>query len=93
MVTFYRDRIRTTVNILGDVIGCGIVQHMSKGFLAKMDEEQKLKRRASRAQRIQEVMEDVEVEQALLPKTSLDGTHAPVLVMGPAGDTVVTVVR
>ncbi|XP_055332680.1 excitatory amino acid transporter 3-like [Paramacrobiotus metropolitanus] len=70
-IDWFLDRIRTTVNILGDVIGCGIVQHLSKDFLAKMDEEQKLKRRASRAQRLQEVMEDVEVESALLPKNEV----------------------
>lgn len=64
------------MNILGDVIGCGIVQHLSKDFLAKMDEEQRLKRRASRAQRIQEVVDDIEVEKALLPVTVVDGsTH------------------
>ncbi|OQV20940.1 Excitatory amino acid transporter 1 [Hypsibius exemplaris] len=86
-IDWFLDRIRTTVNILGDVIGCGIVQHLSKDFLAKMDEEQRLKRRASRAHRLQEVIDDVEVEKALLPAAlQNDAVH-----YGSHPDTVVQV--
>nr|CAD7589538.1 unnamed protein product [Timema genevievae] len=33
-----RDRFRTTVNVLGDALGAGIVDHLSKGELARMTE-------------------------------------------------------
>ena len=34
-----RDRIRTSINVLGDGYGAGIVYHMSKDELDKMDAE------------------------------------------------------
>lgn len=37
-----RDRIRTSINVLGDGYGAGIVYHLSKDELEKMDREQKL---------------------------------------------------
>lgn len=36
----YRDRIRTSVNVLGDAFGAGIVYHLSKAELDKMDADQ-----------------------------------------------------
>jgi len=42
-----RDRIRTSVNVLGDSFGAGIVDHLSKGELAKFDAERAEVRRAS----------------------------------------------
>ncbi|XP_012530397.1 excitatory amino acid transporter [Monomorium pharaonis] len=36
------DRIRTSINVLGDGYGAGIVYHLSKAELDKMDEERKL---------------------------------------------------
>lgn len=35
----YRDRIRTSINVLGDAFGAGIVYHMSKDQLAEIDAE------------------------------------------------------
>lgn len=35
----HRDRIRTSINVLGDGYGAGIVYHMSKDELDKMDAE------------------------------------------------------
>jgi len=37
-VDWLLDRFRTTVNVLGDAIGAGIVYHLSKGELDKMDQ-------------------------------------------------------
>ena len=37
-----RDRFRTSVNVLGDAYGAGIVHHLSKGDLARMDEEDRV---------------------------------------------------
>jgi len=42
-----RDRIRTSVNVLGDSFGAGIVDHLSRAELAKMDSERAEIRRAS----------------------------------------------
>lgn len=36
-----RDRIRTSINVLGDGYGAGIVYHLSKDELDKMDQERK----------------------------------------------------
>lgn len=36
----YRDRLRTSVNVLGDAFGAGIVHHLSKEDLAREDEEE-----------------------------------------------------
>ena len=33
----HRDRFRTTVNVLGDSIGAGVVEHLSRGDLRKYD--------------------------------------------------------
>ncbi|XP_015173067.1 PREDICTED: excitatory amino acid transporter-like [Polistes dominula] len=41
-VDWILDRIRTSINVLGDGYGAGIVYHLSKGELEKMDEERKL---------------------------------------------------
>ena len=35
-VIFDRDRFRTTINVLGDSLGAGIVNHLSKRELEKM---------------------------------------------------------
>ena len=34
-----RDRFRTSVNVLGDAFGAGIVHHLSRDDLAREDEE------------------------------------------------------
>lgn len=38
----FRDRIRTSVNVLGDAFGAGIVYHLSKDELDQMDGLKKL---------------------------------------------------
>jgi hypothetical protein len=35
----YRDRIRTSVNVLGDGFGCGIIYHIVKKRLAEADND------------------------------------------------------
>ena len=37
-VDWLLDRCRTTINVLGDSIGAGIVNHLSKGELENMDQ-------------------------------------------------------
>lgn len=39
---YLRDRLRTAINVLGDGFGAGIVYHLSKHELEKMDEDRKL---------------------------------------------------
>ncbi|XP_066599670.1 excitatory amino acid transporter-like [Prorops nasuta] len=41
-VDWLLDRLRTSINVLGDGYGAGIVYHLSKNELAKMDEERKM---------------------------------------------------
>lgn len=44
-IIFYQyssDRIRTSINVLGDAFGAGIVHHFSRDHLAAMDAEHKL---------------------------------------------------
>ena len=38
-VDWLLDRFRTAINVLGDAIGAGIVYHLSKTELAKMDQQ------------------------------------------------------
>lgn len=35
-VARFRDRFRTTINVMGDSLGAGIVNHLSKNELDKM---------------------------------------------------------
>lgn len=37
---FFRDRIRTSVNILGDGIGAGVVDHLVRSELGPLDTEE-----------------------------------------------------
>lgn len=39
LLMILRDRIRTSINVLGDGYGAGIVYHMSKNELDQMDAE------------------------------------------------------
>ncbi|XP_064617190.1 excitatory amino acid transporter 3-like [Liolophura sinensis] len=36
-IDWFLDRFRTMINVLGDGFGCGIVAHLSRGEMAKMD--------------------------------------------------------
>ena len=36
----FSDRFRTSVNVLGDAVGAGIVHHLSREDLAREDEEE-----------------------------------------------------
>lgn len=36
---FFSDRLRTSINVLGDAYGAGIVYHLSKDELDRMDAE------------------------------------------------------
>lgn len=38
---FYRDRMRTSVNVVGDSFGAGIVYHLSKAELDNIDSQHK----------------------------------------------------
>lgn len=65
-VDWMLDRIRTSINVLGDGYGAGIVYHLSKAELDKMDKEKKL--------------EDLEMGTPLeniLESCQQDETHAP----------------
>jgi len=46
----YRDRIRTSINVLGDAYGAGIVYHLSKDELDRMDSERRLSTMSFRSQ-------------------------------------------
>ena len=35
--SFFRDRLRTMINILGDSIGAGVVDHLNKDILQQQD--------------------------------------------------------
>lgn len=38
-ILFCSDRFRTSVNVLGDSIGCGVVAHLSRHDLKKLDSD------------------------------------------------------
>jgi len=38
-VDWFLDRLRTTINVWGDAIGCGIVAHLSKDDIENLDNE------------------------------------------------------
>ena len=43
IVFLFRDRIRTVVNVMGDSIGTGIVNHLNKDLLMQQDTEHRVK--------------------------------------------------
>lgn len=45
-VYFCRDRIRTVINVLGDALGAGIVNHISRDDLIEQSKTQKTTRNA-----------------------------------------------
>ncbi|OQV26180.1 Excitatory amino acid transporter 3 [Hypsibius exemplaris] len=54
-VDWLLDRFRTTVNILGDVLGTGIVNHLCKGFLQKLDAQAAAEKNGSGGDAVLEV--------------------------------------
>lgn len=46
MLAVNRDRIRTSINVLGDAFGAGIVHHFSRTHLAVIDAERRLSQQA-----------------------------------------------
>ncbi len=42
-VDWFLDRLRTTINVWGDSVGAGIVQHLSSIEIEKLKEEERLK--------------------------------------------------
>ena len=63
-----RDRIRTSVNVLGDSYGAGIVHHLSRHELLKQDQEN-----AEREAREREELERQMIEAGL---EAVDGRRA-----------------
>ena len=43
MLDYFRDRIRTPVNVIGDAVGAAIVYHMSRDELEEMDRQHRLR--------------------------------------------------
>lgn len=41
---FYRDRFRTTINVLGDSLGAGLIDHISRDELEKLPEPENMRR-------------------------------------------------
>ena len=63
LTLFYRDRIRTSVNVVGDAFGAGIVYHLSKAELAEQDRlraEREAQEAAEELARQRALEEDVE---------------------------------
>jgi hypothetical protein len=40
LYNYFSDRLRTTVNVWGDSIGAGIVDHLSRDEIKQLEEEQ-----------------------------------------------------
>ena len=74
---FGRDRIRTSVNVIGDAFGAGIVYHLSKAELAEQDrlraerEAQEAAEEFARQKALEEEVEQARGKSDLYP--SIDG--------------------
>jgi hypothetical protein len=64
----YRDRIRTSVNVLGDGFGCGIIFHLTKGRLAESDNDEL----------VQQLKSDIKLLNAELPTVTPKLTRASI---------------
>lgn len=64
-----RDRIRTSINVLGDGYGAGIVYHLSKAELDKMDQEKKLEG-LEMGTPLENVLESCQQDDTLAPQES-----------------------
>ena len=66
MTRYCRDRIRTSINVVGDAYGAGIVYHLSRAELAEQDRihaEKMAQEAALEAQRLAELQAAEDEEQ------------------------------
>ncbi|PBC34364.1 Excitatory amino acid transporter [Apis cerana cerana] len=68
-VDWMLDRIRTSINVLGDGYGAGIVYHLSKAELDKMDQEKKLEG-LEMGTPLENILESCQQDDTLAPKES-----------------------
>ena len=69
-----RDRIRTSVNVLGDSFGAGIVYHLTKKELEAQDREREAREREeAERERQQDALELAELAESVGVKTPVDG--------------------
>ncbi|CAK9826024.1 Excitatory amino acid transporter 2 [Anthophora retusa] len=68
-VDWMLDRIRTSINVLGDGYGAGIVYHLSKDELSKMDQERKLEGLET-GMPLEDISESCKHETAPVPEQS-----------------------
>ncbi|XP_003702289.2 excitatory amino acid transporter 2 isoform X1 [Megachile rotundata] len=68
-VDWLLDRIRTSINVLGDGYGAGIVYHLSKNELEKMDQERKLEG-LEKGTPLEDISENCQCESAPVPEQS-----------------------
>ncbi|CAK9804487.1 Excitatory amino acid transporter 2 [Anthophora quadrimaculata] len=68
-VDWMLDRIRTSINVLGDGYGAGIVYHLSKDELDKMDQERKLEGLET-GMPLEDISESCKHETAPVPEQS-----------------------
>jgi len=73
-VDWLLDRIRTSVNVLGDSFGAGIVYHLSRKELEAQDREREAREREeAERERQQEALELAELAESVGVKTPVDG--------------------
>ncbi|XP_076620407.1 excitatory amino acid transporter 2 [Colletes latitarsis] len=68
-VDWLLDRLRTSINVLGDGYGAGIIYHLSKDELDKMDQERKLEDLETGTP-LEDIPESCQLESAPVPEQS-----------------------
>ena len=61
----FLDRFRTITNVMGDALGCAIVQHMCAEELAEMDREKELQEAEGGAEELIQRKGDIEMGSSL----------------------------